>query len=114
VIDEEEVKLSGSLRTAVRRNVRVSHKLAGASGSLDFADESEGAKTWFRLIGPISEVLSSGSLVAIDELDAGLHPTLSAELVRLFHRPDTNPLGAQLVFTSHDTSLLAHLNRDEV
>jgi AAA15 family ATPase/GTPase len=49
-----------------------------------------------------------------DELDASLHPTLSAQLIHLFHDPITNPLGAQLVFTSHDTSLLNHLNRDEV
>ena len=25
-----------------------------------------------------------------------------------------NPLGAQLIFTTHDTNLLNHLNRDEV
>jgi uncharacterized protein len=43
-----------------------------------------------------------------------LHPTLSMQLIRLFHDPATNPAGAQLVFTSHDTSLLNHLNRDEV
>lgn len=36
------------------------------------------------------------------------------QLIRLFHDPATNPLGAQLIFTSHDTSLLNHLNRDEV
>src|SRR5262249_17334306 len=40
--------------------------------------------------------------------------TLSAQLIQLFHDPATNPRGAQLVFTSHDTSLLNHLNRDEV
>lgn len=39
---------------------------------------------------------------------------MSAQLIRLFHDPTTNPFGAQLVFTSHDTSLLNHLNRDEV
>jgi uncharacterized protein len=28
--------------------------------------------------------------------------------------PVTNPSGAQLIFTTHDTSLLNHFNRDEV
>ena len=28
------------------------------------------------------------------------------ELVRLFHRPEVNTGGAQLIFTTHDTSLL--------
>ena len=58
--------------------------------------------------------LRHGSLLLCDELDASLHPTLSAELIAIFHDPATNPRGAQLVFTSHDTSLLNHLNRDEV
>jgi AAA15 family ATPase/GTPase len=81
---------------------------------LDFYAESEGTRTWFALIGPVLSALRAGFLVLFDELDASLHPTLSAHLVRLFHDPATNPKGAQLVFTSHDTSLLNHLNRDEV
>lgn len=39
---------------------------------------------------------------------------MSAELLRIFHNPVTNPRDAQLIFTSHDTSLLNYLNRDEV
>jgi AAA15 family ATPase/GTPase len=49
-----------------------------------------------------------------DELDASLHPTLSMQLIKLFTDPATNPRGAQLIFAAHDTSLLNHLNRDEV
>ncbi len=48
------------------------------------------------------------------EIDASLHPRLSACLLELFQDPETNPYGAQLIFTTHDTSLLNHLNRDEV
>jgi len=62
----------------------------------------------------VLNALKAGSLLLFDELDASLHPTLSMQLIRLFHDPATNPAGAQLVFTSHDTSLLNHLNRDEV
>src|SRR6202043_1633033 len=69
---------------------------------------------WFRLIGPVLSALRFGTIVMYDELDASLHPTLSAQLIQLFHDPATNPRGAQLLFTSHDTSLLNHLNRDEV
>lgn len=35
-------------------------------------------------------------------------------MLELFQDPVTNPHGAQLIFTSHDTSLLNYLNRDEV
>lgn len=80
----------------------------------DLAAESAGTRTWFDIIGPVLNALKAGSLLLFDELDASLHPTLSMQLIRLFHDPATNPAGAQLVFTSHDTSLLNRLNRDEV
>lgn len=96
------------------RQVRLVHRTAEDRAPLDFAAESEGTRTWFQLIGPVLTALRFGSLLLFDELDASLHPTLSAQLINLFHSPSTNPAGAQLVFTSHDTSLLNHLNRDEV
>lgn len=96
------------------QRVRLLHRTAAGSMPLDFGAESEGTRTWFDLIGPVLTALRHGSLVLVDELDASLHPTLSMHLIRLFHDPATNPRGAQLVFTSHDTSLLNHLNRDEV
>ena len=118
VIDEEEVSSSAADsepgRPVTRRTVRLVHRTARERMPLDFEAESEGTRTWFRLIGPVLTALRSGSLLLFDELDANLHPTLSAELIRLFHDPATNQVGAQLVFTSHDTSLLNHLNRDEV
>lgn len=100
--------------TFTYRRVRLVHRTADGGAPLDLHAESEGTRTWFGLIGPVLDALRAGSLVLFDELDAGLHPTLSAELIRLFHDPTTNPHGAQLVFTTHDTSLLNHLNRDEV
>ena len=107
VVDEDD---------QARRTHRVQlvHKTTGGRAPLEFALESEGTQTWFRLIGPVLSALRQGALLLFDELDASLHPTLSAQLIQLFHDPATNPLGAQLVFTSHDTSLLNHLNRDEV
>jgi uncharacterized protein len=97
-----------------RGKVRLFHRTADGAVPLGFDAESEGTRTWFALIGPVLSALRRGSLVLLDELDASLHPTLSMHLIRLFHDPATNPKGAQLVFTSHDTSLLNHLNRDEV
>jgi hypothetical protein len=55
-----------------------------------------------------------------DELDASLHPALVAEVIRLFQDPATNPRRAQLIFNSHDASLLGDaigdrlLGRDEI
>ncbi len=118
MIDRQEVVFTSSDaesgRTGTPRRVRFVHRTAAGPVPLDLTEESEGTRTWYRLIGPLLHALQTGSLLLFDELDASLHPTLSAELIRLFHDPATNPQGAQLVFTSHDTSLLNHLNRDEV
>jgi hypothetical protein len=114
-IDKEVVvSFDGTPRTATRPRVRLVHRTGGESVPFDLAAESAGTRTWFQLIGPVLNALKAGSPLLFDELDASLHPTLSMQLIRLFHDPATNPAGAQLIFTSHDTSLLNHLNRDEV
>jgi hypothetical protein len=114
VIDSREFTSPDSAEVHRQRRVRMLHKGSEESIPFDLNSESEGTRTWFNLIGPILTALRNGSIVVFDELDASLHPTLSAELLRIFHGPATNPKGAQLIFTSHDTSLLNHLNRDEV
>ncbi|NNN21699.1 MAG: ATP-binding protein [Acidimicrobiales bacterium] len=96
------------------RQLSFMHRVAGQQVPLDLADESVGTQTWFALIGPVLGALRSGQVLLFDEIDASLHPKLSARLLELFQDPETNPLGAQLIFTTHDTSLLNHLNRDEV
>ena len=45
-------------------------------------------------------------MLCVDELDASLHPTLTATLVDMFKDPGLNARGAQIVFTTHDTALL--------
>lgn len=101
--------------------VRLVHR--GADGEeieLDAADESFGTRVWFGLIGPVVQALETGSVFLADELDASLHPALAAELVRLFQDPNTNPRRAQLIFNSHDSTLLGDaagdrlLGRDQI
>jgi hypothetical protein len=97
-----------------RRQLQLVHRIDGQEVPFDLDEESAGTRTWFRLIGPALSALRTGGIMLFDEIDASLHPKLSARLLELFHDPETNPLGAQLIFTTHDTSLLNHLNRDEV
>ncbi|MFI2363726.1 ATP/GTP-binding protein [Promicromonospora sp. NPDC019610] len=96
------------------RAVQLIHDDGGTGRPLPFHEESAGTQTWYSAIGTVLPALHSGSPVVFDELDASLHPTLAAHLLRIFADPAINPKGAQLIFSSHDTSLLAHLNRDEV
>jgi AAA15 family ATPase/GTPase len=97
-----------------RQRTLLLHRTSGELAALDLNAESAGTLAWYHLIGPLLGTLKSGAVLLLDELDASLHPTLSTQLIRLFLDPATNPRGAQLIFTSHDTSLLNHLNRDEV
>ena len=94
--------------------LRFVHQVDDEPVAFDLDEESAGTQTWFRLLGPALEALKEGQVLLFDEIDASLHPRLSARLLGLFQDPQTNPNGAQLVFTSHDTSLLSILNRDEV
>lgn len=79
-------------------------------------DESKGTEKLFNLAGPLLNSLDQGHVLVIDELDARLHPRLVIEIIKMFHSPQTNPNHAQLLFTTHNTRLLAEdlLRRDQV
>lgn len=97
-----------------RRQLQFVRHLDDEPVMLEVEDESDGTMTWFRMLGPVLGTLNRGQVLLCDEIDASLHPLLSARLIELFQDPTTNPLGAQLIFTTHDTTLLNSLNRDEV
>ncbi|BCJ63172.1 ATP-binding protein [Polymorphospora rubra] len=113
ILEERLPDLFADLRGA-RKRVRLIHRAADQELPFELDEESEGTRTWYHLIGPVLKALRTGQVLLFDEIDASLHPRLSAKLLELFQDPVTNPHGAQLVFTTHDTSLLNHLNRDEV
>jgi uncharacterized protein len=112
-------------RAAYQRVVEMSgslgqRRLAFFHGSspvpLMFEDQSEGTRVWLALILVAVDVLERGAVLLVDEVDASLHPTLTARLINLFRNKETNPHSAQLIFTTHDTTLLDDetLARDEV
>lgn len=86
--------------------LRFSHVTGAGKAVFDLMDESNGTRNLLFLAGPVLDILRKGLTLVIDELDTSLHTLLVRELVRLFHRPETNTGGAQLIFTTHDTSLL--------
>lgn len=86
--------------------VKFHHITQDGNAVFDLADESSGTRNLLFLAGPILDILSKGLTLVVDELDTSLHTLLVQELVRLFHRPEVNTGGAQLIFTTHDTSLL--------
>lgn len=86
--------------------LRFSHVTEHGRAVFDLMDESNGTRNLLFLTGPVLDILKKGLTLVIDELDTSLHTLLVRELVRLFHRPEVNTGGAQIIFTTHDTSLL--------
>ena len=100
--------------------VQFYHQSTDGDVAFDSVDESLGTRVWFGLIGPVVEALRDGSVFLADELDASLHPALVSQLIRLFQNPASNPRRAQLIFNSHDATLLGdavsdrQLGRDQI
>lgn len=86
--------------------VKFHHITEHGKAVFDLLDESSGTRNLLFLTGPILDILNKGQTLVVDELDTSLHTLLVQALVRLFHRPEVNTGGAQLIFTTHDTSLL--------
>lgn len=97
--------------------VRTWHKQTDSSEDipLDIQDESDGTKKLFEFSGGWIRALSQGATLFVDELDRSLHPHMTRFLVNLFHG-SSNKTNAQLVYTTHDATLLDTelLRRDQV
>ena len=98
--------------------VHTVHRIPGTAKTVKWsiANESDGTKQLLTLLRSWYELMRLGRIVVVDELDASLHPLLSRKLVELANNRKTNPKGGQLVFTTHDASLLdpCLLRRDQV
>jgi AAA15 family ATPase/GTPase len=84
------------------------HKMNDSEQEVEFDidDESDGTQRLFEIAGLWLYVLEYGEVILIDELDRSLHPVLSKALIKMFNNPEINKNNAQLIFTTHDTTLL--------
>jgi uncharacterized protein len=97
-------------------SVQLLHRIAGSIVPFDLDEESNGTIAYLALLGPITKALKEGGALFIDELDRSLHPMVARYILRLFKSGATNPRGGQLIFNTHDTSMLRSglLRRDQV
>lgn len=79
----------------------------------DDDEESDGTRSLFAFAGPWLDVMNNSRVLVVDELDSSLHPLVVRHLVAMLHHAGTQ---AQLLFTTHDTTLLSQklLRRDQV
>ncbi|MBL6987626.1 MAG: AAA family ATPase [Methylobacter sp.] len=128
VLDREKVKFPADIPDALKDklleelkdeivNIKTVHRSdQGQVVYLDMDDESDGTQKLFAFAGPIIDVLENGYVLFVDELHNHLHPKMVFFLVALFHNPKTNPKNAQLIFTTHETSILNQeiFRRDQI
>ena len=112
----QEPQPQGSYPTLLR--ITSYHKAVDTKDlvGMDIGEESAGTQRLFQSAGAWLNVLNNGEVILYDELDTSLHPLMTRFLIGLFHGKATNPKNAQLVFTTHDTSLLDRevFRRDQV
>ncbi|WP_336210127.1 AAA family ATPase [Nonomuraea sp. LPB2021202275-12-8] len=108
--------LADSSSEAALRALRARVVLRRSSGgvSLSLEEESAGTRAWLSLLGHALLSLRGDGVLVTDEIDSSLHPLLSSSLIRMFKDPLINKRRAQLIFASHDTTLLGSMLEDEI
>ncbi len=109
-----EINENRDIRLRQRDNIKIlsKHSVYNKDGKaigekdLLLLDESAGTNVLFGLGGLILTCLDKGEIIFFDELDNSLHPKLTKFLIRLFQNPISNSSNAQLIFASHEVTLL--------
>ncbi|MGC1377042.1 MAG: ATP-binding protein [Anaerolineales bacterium] len=106
--DERKIKRSAIFDEKKKITLTMRHKIDnGKTVDLNFLlDESKGTQRFFGIGAVITEVLKERQVLYVDEIDSSLHPLLSRAIIQLFHNPQENCRNVQLIFNTHDTTLL--------
>ncbi|QNU67418.1 ATP-binding protein [Ruminiclostridium herbifermentans] len=114
VLDEETGK------ETEKQIVKSIHNVYNSAGEVtgkqyfDLIQESTGTLRFLSYIQNVIEMTENGGVFIVDELSARLHPLLTKLIVDIFQ--DNSNKKAQLIFTTHDISILnkEQFRRDEV
>ncbi|MDP3478790.1 MAG: ATP-binding protein [Desulfoprunum sp.] len=92
----------------VIKEVFFRHDLDDSQKSVLFPllEESDGTQKLFAYAAPWLDVLRNGRVLIVDELDNSFHPHLVRYLLNLIHNPEWNTANGQIIFSTHDTSIL--------
>lgn len=68
-------------------------------------EESTGIQKLFQIVCPIFDIIANGKILICDEIETGLHESVVHKIIEMFYAMNPEKF-AQLIFTTHDTSLL--------
>lgn len=104
----QELQLPDALKNLIgtQEANRIDAKIVYDQFEVDLmTEESSGVKRLFQMICPIIDILNKGKILICDELEASLHESVIFQIVQLFQQYQKDKF-AQLIFSTHDTSLL--------
>ena len=78
-----------------------------------FGEESSGVKKLIGMLCPILDIIKKNKVLVADEIETSLHESIALAIVQLFN---SSVSSSQLIFTTHDTSLLTPklFRRDQI
>lgn len=74
--------------------------------TLSFREESEGTQRFYSFLGLLLVSIYYGFTIFDDELEVNMHPLLTRKLIEFVYQFEVDNCSAQLIFTTHDTTLL--------
>ena len=114
----QELQLPDALKSLLgtKEGNRIEAKVIYDQFEVDLmTEESTGVQRLFQMICPIIDILNKGKILICDELETSLHESVIFQIVQLFQNYQKDKF-AQLIFSTHDTSLLDSdlFRRDQV
>lgn len=109
-LDDTGASLS---RQYVVPQVLFSHQGKGVIRQLSEQWESQGTKNVMLLLDWVLDSLERPSITLLDEPDVSISTSLFSEIIRLYRNPVTNPNNSQLIFTTHNETLINASGADD-
>ena len=106
VPDEIMDYFNTELKWSLNNELVFHHVSEGGGGWLSQSMESDGTLAGLAFLSVALRTLKNGRVMLVDEIERSLHPVLVKGLISLFTNIQTNPHQAQLIFTSHDVTLI--------
>ncbi len=115
-IEDFEIKKTKNALDKDDFEVWITHRTNKGTTKWLLEEESLGTRKLFTLATKLFFTFEDGGLMLVDELGASTHPNINREIVKLFQNRKINKNNGQLIFTSHDSSLLSKgiLRRDQI
>jgi uncharacterized protein len=103
----------------VANEIVTKHRAFGSDRAVEFqmeTQDSRGTSQLFAIGAAFLMAMELGGMLAIDEIDCSMHPKVVRALLALFQNEKANARNAQLLFTTHDVTLMNQhlLRRDQI